>query len=468
MSFVELRFLFFFVVVFCVYWAVRSNAVRKLWLLAASYVFYGAWDWRFLSLLVLSTLIDYAAGLGIANARRDALRKRWLWLSIVGQLGLLGFFKYCDFFLESLIDLGAALGLSLHAPTLQIILPVGVSFYTFQSLSYTFDVYLRRLQPTRSLLDFALFVAFFPQLVAGPIVRARDFLHQLPEARRFDSVAVRPCLVLLLVGYFKKACVSDNLAPWVDRYFDDPLAYTALAAWTAVLFYAAQIYCDFSGYSDMAIALAGLLGYELRLNFDFPYLARSITEFWSRWHMSLSSWLKDYLYVPLGGNRGGTLFTYRNLMITMLLGGLWHGASWNFVIWGGLHGLALVAHKQWSRLTGLRPRPTPAGRVVGTVLSFWWVCATWILFRAQDLPSAVTVLRSFVLLESPGAQELPQHALILFGGLALLHWAARRKALGPWWERLPAPAFAAAYGALFAAALSLVPLGYRPFIYFQF
>ena len=265
--------------------------------------------------------------------------------------------------------------------TLSIVLPVGISFYTFQTLSYSIDIYAGRLQPQKSLLDLATFVAFFPQLVAGPIVRAADFLPQLAIARSFSQVNVRACLILFMVGFFKKACVSDNLAPIVDRYFSAPETYNALSSWIGVLSYTVQIYCDFSGYSDMAIACAGLLGYELCVNFDFPYLASSITDFWRRWHISLSTWLKDYLYIPLGGNRGGQLFTYRNLMLTMVLGGLWHGAAWTFVVWGALHGGALIAHKEWKKLMTSRAAATkPKNSLWPILLTFYWVCITWVFF----------------------------------------------------------------------------------------
>ena len=468
MIFTELRFLGFFLLVFAVHWALRHNGWRKLWLLASSYFFYAAWDWRFLSLILLSTSVAFGTGLLMSRSVGVRSRKQWLVLSIATNLGVLGAFKYFDFFIESGRVVLAAVGLPASVHTLGIILPVGISFYTFQTLSYSIDVYRGRLPATRKALDLALYIGFFPQLVAGPIVRATDFLPHLTRRRSFAGVRVRACLVLFLVGFIKKAGISDTIAPGVDRYFADPAAYTALGAWIGVLFYAVQIYCDFSGYSDMAIACAGLLGYNLCTNFRFPYLASSVAEFWQRWHISLSSWLRDYLYIPLGGNRGSRLFIYRNLMLTMLLGGLWHGAAWRFVIWGGLHGAALVASREWSRWV----RPTGAWAaalpVLGALATFYWVCVAWIFFRAPDLETAFTVVRSFVLLESPGAKSLGTPYLLLFGGLAALHWVGYRRWFSGLWERIPAGLFAPAYGVACAVALAFVRPHTMPFIYFQF
>jgi len=470
MLFVELRFFLFFLIAFAVYWGLRKNRSRKLWLLGCSYLFYGAWDWRFLTLVIFSTMIDQFVGLKIAQNEDPRRRWRWLLVSLVGQLSLLGYFKYFNFFIDSAADFAELLGLPASRRTLEIILPVGISFYTFQTLSYTLDIYRRRLQPARTWLDFYLFVAFFPQLVAGPILRAAGFLPQLLTSRSFPPPErIRAFLVLFLVGFFKKACISDNLAPHVDRYFADPSAFDAASAWAAVLFYAVQIYCDFSGYSDMAIALAGLLGYEMILNFDAPYFAVNITEFWRRWHISLSTWLRDYLYIPLGGSHGSKLFTYRNLMLTMLLGGLWHGAAWTFVIWGGLHGVALIFHKEWTALVRDRPAVRQVFHYLGPFLTFYWVCVTWIFFRAAGLSDAVTALRSFVLLQDTGAASLGVNALAVMAPLAALHWLARYRAtLESWYQSAPPMAFAAAYGACFAFAVALVPMDHRPFIYFQF
>ncbi|MEL6159073.1 MAG: MBOAT family O-acyltransferase [Cyanobacteria bacterium J06623_5] len=472
MIFTEFRFFLFFAIVFGVYWALRSNQWRKAWILSCSYLFYGAWDWRFLSLIIGSTLIDYVVGLNLATPRATPkARRSLLLLSLSVNLGALAFFKYANFFTDSAIDLFAWLGLPVNQVTLGIVLPVGISFYTFQTLSYSIDVYTRRLQPRESLLDLATFVAFFPQLVAGPIVRASDFLPQLDELRTFNQVNVRACLTLFMVGFFKKACVSDNLAPIVDRYFAEPQAFDALSSWIGVLSYTAQIYCDFSGYSDMAIACAGLLGYELCLNFNFPYFASSITDFWRRWHISLSTWLKDYLYIPLGGNRGGKWFTYRNLMITMVLGGLWHGAAWTFVVWGTLHGGALIIHKEWHRLTRTIPalaKPSDGWGIASVLVTFYWVCITWIFFRADSFGSAMTVLQSFVLWRSPGTQTLSVSILGALFVLCWLHWLTSKAVWTRAVESLPNQLYAVGYGFAAALILTLVPVGYTAFIYFQF
>ncbi len=468
MLFIELRFFFFFAAAFGVYWLLSRNAPRKVWLLACSYFFYGAWDWRFLSLIFVSTALDYVAALRIQRAAGRRSRRGWLLVSVVGNLALLGFFKYFDFFAESLAALGRAAGIEVSHTTLSIVLPVGISFYTFQTMSYTLDVYFGNLKAERSFLDVALFVAFFPQLVAGPIVRARDFLPQLQSSREFRQVDVRACLVIFLIGFVKKACVADNLSPYVDTYFAAPHEFNALAAWIAVLLYAVQIYCDFSGYSDMAIGSAGLLGYWLPVNFRAPYLASGIGDFWHRWHISLSSWLRDYLYIPLGGNRCTRLRSHVNLMATMLLGGLWHGAAWSFVAWGGLHGAALVAQREWRSHV---PEGSRLARILSpfsTALTFYWVCVAWIFFRAQTFGGAMDTFRAFVLLRSPGTESLPARLLAIFALLAVVHWIATTWSYDDLWRRAPAPVFSVAYGALFAIALGLVPLQARPFIYFQF
>jgi len=460
--FVELRFFYFLVAVLAIHWALRNDRARKVFLLAASYAFYAAWDYRFLSLILISTLVDYAAGIGMARA--GPRRRLWLLVSLIVNLGLLGVFKYYDFFGESAVALGTWLGVPLSYTALNLVLPVGISFYTFQTLSYSIDVYRGRLAPTRDLFDLALFVAFFPQLVAGPIVRATEFLPQLRTARRREDVPLRACLGLFLVGFVKKACVSDNLSPFVDAYFANPAAYDVFASWIATLFYSIQIYCDFSGYSDMAIASAGLLGYRLCPNFHAPYLSPNITEFWRRWHISLSSWLRDYLYIPLGGNRGSRAFTHRNLMITMLLGGLWHGAAANFVIWGALHGLALVVHREWRRLAspGVLPRP------VATGFTFLWVCVAWIFFRAPTFDVAMQICRSVLLFDASGSVSIATSSLLVIAGLAAAHLAARTPAAASFARGLPTPVFAAGYAVLFALALAFAPVDAKPFIYFQF
>ncbi len=464
MIFTEFRFLFFFVAVFVVYWTLTSLPARKLWLLIASYTFYGAWDWRFLSLIVLSTLVDYCAGLQMAKDRPAGGRRFWLIASLVTNLGMLGFFKYFGFFLDSTESFLDFLGLSLSRPSLTVILPVGISFFTFQTMSYSIDVYRRRLQATRSLLDLALFVAFFPQLVAGPIVRAAAFLPQLRRPAMLSRVHFRPLLGLFLVGFIKKACISDNVATAVDPYFADPAQFTAAAAWLAILLYAVQIYCDFSGYSDMAIACAGLLGFELGLNFDAPYLARNLRQFWRRWHISLSSWLRDYLYIPLGGSRGSGLFTARNILLTMALGGLWHGAAWRFIVWGLIHGGGLLVHRQ---LFGTRDgESSGVVRWASTALTFYWTCLAWIFFRAPSMSDALQICRSYLFFDSPGSTTIDPAWWLLLAALAVAQIVARR--IPRWYATVPAWSFSLGYGATVATALLFVRFEAQPFIYFQF
>ena len=502
MLFVDPIFLVYFAVVFGVHWTLRSNAWRKAWLLVCSHFFYACffvgnpWEffakvrdhlplpdgWWFPFVLMGSTCLDYAVGVGIADAKSDARRKAWLLCSLLANLGVLCVFKYYNFFIGSASGFLTWLGLHTSDLTLKIILPYGVSFYTFQSMSYSIDVYRRRLEPVRKFLDLAFFISFFPQLVAGPIVRAMTFLPQVSIPRVWRDVDVRGCLVLFFIGFVKKACVSENVAPFVDDVFAAPDKYGVSATFVGVLFYAVQIYCDFSGYSDMAIATSRLLGYELTLNFHFPYFSAHITEFWRRWHISLSTWLRDYLYISLGGNRGSKIFTYRNLMLTMLLGGLWHGASWTFVIWGGLHGVSLIVHREWERVTaGAGAAFKRAMSWLGPVLCFYWVCITWVFFRAQPIRDATThairqsgfdvastVLQSFVLFQSHGSRKFTHWPFALLAVLAILHWLCSRGFLATWWRRLPAWAFSALLGAGTAVALCFVPAKYKAFIYFQF
>jgi alginate O-acetyltransferase complex protein AlgI len=460
--FTEFRFLFFFLAVFAVHWSLHGDPARKIWLLICSNVFYAAWDWRFLGLLWATIVIDYTVGLMLGKCEDPRIRRRWILVSLISNFGMLATFKYLNFFIASGAVLARSLGFQASERVLEIVLPVGISFYTFQTLSYTIDVYRRELAPLKSLLDLSLFITFFTHLVAGPIVRAKNFLPQLASPRRWSDVRVRPLLTLFLVGFVKKACISDNVVALVDPYFAHPEQYSALGAWTAVLMYAVQIYCDFSGYTDMAIATAGLLGYQLGLNFNFPYLAVNIREFWRRWHISLSNWLRDYLYISLGGSRGSKWFGYRNLMLTMLLGGLWHGAGWNFVIWGGMHGLALVAHREWER-SGLRmPRP------LGILLTFWWVCLAWIFFRAPTFDAAMLTVRSFVALQSPGQLAWGWMPIATLAALAVVHAMAATKLLERLSERLPAWGYAIAYGVAAPLALAFMNGAVQPFIYFQF
>jgi alginate O-acetyltransferase complex protein AlgI len=472
--FTELIFFAFFAALFVCYWLLQTNRNRKLLLLLASYAFYAAWDWRFLGLICLSTIVDYAVGLMLAQAADARRRKALLFLSLTVNLGMLGIFKYFNFFTDSLAIFLQTFGVAADWNTLNIILPVGISFYTFQTLSYTIDIYRGSLKPTRNLLDFSLFVAFFPQLVAGPIVRARDFLYQLDEKKTFRSVDFRWAATLFTVGFIKKAVIADNLAGVVDSFYFYPAAYDLAGSWVAVAAFAAQIYCDFSGYTDMAIAIAGFLGYRLCDNFASPYIATSITEFWQRWHISLSTWLRDYLYIPLGGNRLGTLITYRNLMLTMLLGGLWHGASWNFVLWGGLHGIGLAVHRIWSGRTNAKPLPA----MLAMLLTLLFVILLWIPFRAPDFTVTLEVIRQLFALTPATTGQAPAFRGGFnwqTGGLAtalvamlLLHYFREKGVFFQAWRQLPRWLYSLCLGGVFALAIAFRAVDSQPFIYFQF
>jgi len=475
MIFSEPRFLLFFALVFGVHWILRGNFGRKVWLLTASLYFYGSWDWRFLGLILGCAVVDYFCASRIRKAQEAGRKgRRWLITSLCYDLGTLGFFKYFNFFADSGVDFLNWLGIPADPVTLQIVLPVGISFFTFQAMSYTIDVYRENLRPAPHFLDFVLFVTFFPQLVAGPIVRASEFLPQLQKKNSFKDVDVHLAFGQFLSGFVKKAVIADLIAGPVDAVFSAPAEYTAFSIAIAVLCYAIQIYCDFSGYSDMAIGTARLLGYELTKNFNFPYLATSITDFWRRWHISLSSWLKDYLYISLGGNRGTRWFTHRNLALTMLLGGLWHGAGWNFVVWGAIHGVALVVHKEWMRHVGAGKLP-----FVSRLITLYTVLLAWIYFRAANFTDAWVMTKAWVLWQSPGDKtvdlwtpvadwQVGYRILLLAGPLLVLHvmtyWNTHlflRRVLPAWLITL-------LFGALSAIALSFMPLEARPFIYFQF
>ncbi|HTI52449.1 MAG TPA: MBOAT family protein [Planctomycetaceae bacterium] len=403
-------FFIYLPIVLAVYYCLSQRA-QNWWLLGAGLLFYGWWDYRFLGLLAISALTDYYCALKIDETSDEPARKRYIVISLVTNLGILGFFKYYNFFIDSMKECLAVAGLDVPVPVLNVILPLGISFYTFQALSYTIDVYRGELRACRNLVDLLLFITYFPHLVAGPIQRATDLLPQIRGERRVTTSQVRDGLVLMLIGYFKKVGVADVLAPFVEPRFTSPELCTGPDLLISLYFFAIQIYCDFSGYSDIARGVSKLLGIELKLNFNQPYLATSITDFWRRWHISLSTWLRDYLYIPLGGNRYGTFNTYRNLFITMLLGGLWHGANWTFVVWGGLHGLYLALHKFILDRFG-PPSTESAGTLGGAVrtfvkilFTFHLVCLTWIFFRAQNFTTAWTYLTRIVAWSADGRIE---------------------------------------------------------------
>lgn len=440
-------------------------------------------------ILLFSTVVDYYLAGQIHRSDHEPKRKLLLICSLVINLGLLGFFKYSYYFADTLngifgTDLKAVNFFHVFSNNFfhtdfkvsEIFLPVGISFFTFQTLSYTIDVYRRRLEPAKNILDFGFFVTFFPQLVAGPIVRASDFLPQIAEKFRLTKREFSHAIFLILGGLIKKTIISDYISVnFVDRVFDDPQLYSGFDNLMAVYGYAIQIYCDFSGYSDMAIGLALLMGFRLPLNFDSPYISTSITEFWRRWHISLSSWLKDYLYISLGGNRKGKIRTYINLMLTMLLGGLWHGAANKFIIWGALHGVALAVHKIWNeKVKKVRFTEHKAYNLIAGVLTFHFVCFCWIYFRADDVATVKLMLQrmfeafsvSDIVLKIQSYYKV--FSLILIG--FVLHFVPRaiKNRIEDQFARLPLFIKIIIIVMVVLVTYQAASSNVQPFIYFQF
>ena len=470
MTFNSVAYAIFLPVVVAVCWRLRHRA-QNVFLVAASYVFYGYWDPRFLLLLWFTTGADFVIAQRIEGEDDDKRRKRWLLLALTVQLGILGYFKYAGFFVDSTRVLLSRVGIEPHVPILRVLLPIGVSFYTFQSISYTFDVYRRRMRATRNLVDYALFVAFFPVLVAGPIERARHLLPQVARPRTKPSIEkVRSGVGLILLGLFKKVVLADAMGPVADAAFG-----THHPAATTVVFgayaFAIQIYADFSGYSDIARGSARLLGFELIRNFEQPYLSRNITEFWRRWHISLSTWLRDYLYVPLGGNRRGKLTTYRNLFLTMVLGGLWHGAGLPFVMWGAAHGALLAVHR-WrtgETTSSVSDGPIRTGDVGRIFVTFQLTTLAWIVFRSSGFSQVAMMFGGLVHLHgaSLSADDVALVGLA-FGVMVVMDLLQRLRPTFEAWTRTPRPVRAAAYAVLVLGLIVWSGGSARPFIYFHF
>jgi D-alanyl-lipoteichoic acid acyltransferase DltB (MBOAT superfamily) len=468
----------FFAVAFILSWAlcrVQGGRLRIFFLLGASYWFYASWDWRYLPLIFTSSTVDFFLALIIGRETDPSRRRAWLVVTVVLNLGFLAYFKYWNFGLENAHVAWAWLSgrPSEASEALKVLLPpVGISFFTFESMSYVIDVYRREFPPYRSYPRYLLFVSFFPHLVAGPIVRPRDLLPQFDKPAALTRQAGGEALFLIAIGLLKKVGVADQLAiHLVDRVFDRPENFSALEVLMGVYGYAIQIYFDFSGYTDIAIGSALLLGVRFPKNFDAPYQSMDLAEFWRRWHISLSTWLRDYLYIPLGGNRGSNLATYRNLLITMLLGGLWHGASWNFVLWGFLHGVGLAATRAFQRLGPRRSASTPsrARQLIGGALTFHYVCFAWIFFRAGTFVDARRVLSQLSTLTAfhPNLPPIVLGAL----GIGLVASFAPRALYAGARDRftaLPAPAQGLV---LFGVAIVLHEVASTaavPFVYFQF
>ncbi|MCL4105785.1 UNVERIFIED_CONTAM: hypothetical protein GTU68_028662 [Idotea baltica] len=443
MLFSSIDFAIFLPIVFGLYWFAFKEDLKlqNTFVVLASYVFFGWWDWRFLSLIIFSTVVDYLIGIGVTNSKNQSKRRILLWISVGVNLGLLAFFKYFNFFLGNFIDAFSFFGTELDIRGFNIILPVGISFYTFQTLSYTIDVYRGKLKPTRDFIAFAAFVSFFPQLVAGPIERASHFLPQFKKKRIFDYSSAVDGLRQMLWGFFKKMVIADNCAEYANMMFSNPSDYNGMALALGALFFTFQIYGDFSGYSDIAIGTARLFGFDLRQNFAFPYFSRDIAEFWRRWHISLSSWFRDYLYIPLGGSRVGKWLSVRNVFIIFIVSGFWHGASWTFVFWGFLNALffmpLLLTKTNRSNLSVVAENSVlPSfNESIRMLLTFSLVVIAWIFFRAENMEQAFYILEkifSTSLFSIPDfiGRERAIVTIILIVFLLIVEWQGRRNLYG--------------------------------------
>jgi len=484
----------FFVLMFSVMLIIAlvwSRTLQVVTLLLASYVFYMSWNPMFIFLILFSTVKDYIAGLGMDTCKRRWGRILWLVFSCVSSLGLLAFFKYYNFFIGSINQLFACVGVKSLLPILGVTLPVGISFYTFQSMSYIIDVFRKDTKAEKSFLHFATYVAFFPQLVAGPILRSTEFLPQLHNNVTLKHENLRSGLHLFLVGLVKKVIIADNISPLAERVFDSPQGLPSVIIWLGALGFGIQIFCDFSGYTDMARGAARMLGFHIPINFNYPYIALSITEFWRRWHISLSSWLRDYLYIPLGGNRKGTMNTYRNIMITMGLGGLWHGANWNFVAWGIYQGVLLAVERVKRNLTPkeslpkselkhCRIRQNKAGHWLRKILLWffvqYFVFLGWLIFRVRNWEDMVYCIRKYILFDfdfhlfSFGLGTV--NPFLCFAMMALFviaHFLSYRiGGIANKLDEMRCSVRLVAYVATMFILITLWPTGRMAFIYFQF
>jgi alginate O-acetyltransferase complex protein AlgI len=473
MVFNSLHFVWFFVAVYVLYRMLPHRPQNWL-LLVSSYYFYAAWDWRFLSLLLGSTVVDYSCALALGRVEAPAKRRVILCASLGFNLTLLGFFKYFNFFADNLYALFGALGWQVDFVTLRVLLPIGISFYTFVTMSYVIDVYRRQIPPTHDLLDFAVFVAYFPHLVAGPILRAAKLLTQIDSPRRITRDQMRDGAWLIAWGYFQKVYVADNLASLANVVFDPASHPTGVNVLLGVYAFAFQIYGDFAGYSNIARGTSKLMGIELVENFRFPYFVRSPQEFWRHWHISLSTWLRDYLYIPLGGGRGSPWQTRRNLFITMALGGLWHGAAWTFVLWGVYQGVMLIAYRSIDRLRWLHAAllgTHPLARVAGWAVMFHITCYGWLIFRARSAVQVGTMTSSLLTNFAPASvnvESLLIPLLLYTTPLLIVH------ACEAYFDdvtivlRLPVGVRYSTYAATFYLTMLFGNFGGAEFIYFQF
>ncbi len=473
MAFSSLPFAAFFALIFAVYWSLPWQRARIWWLLAASIFFYASWSKELALLVTATSIMDYLLARGMEAYPSPRSRKIFLGLSLGINLGLLCYFKYVNFFLDSLKAGLVASGYTLSTPTLDIIVPFGISFYTFEAISYTIDVYRGRMKAEKNLANFMLFILFFPHLVAGPIVRAWDFLPQARRAKRWSWLRMNLGSQLFILGLFKKLAISDRMALYSDLVFEDPGNCHTATVWLGLIAFAIRIWADFSGYSDMALGAAHMLGYKLTKNFNLPYLSTNIAEFWRRWHISLSTWLRDYLFIPLGGSRGSNLATCRNLMITMTLGGLWHGANWSYVLWGVLHGSFLVIHRLFRAWCEPLPRVKAAlasapGRFGGVILTCFCVLIAWSFFQ-PSLQVTLTMLSRMFIPTHGEHFPIPRETLCATIAILVVGHIVVQRGWWQWiWNRLPTPVVGMACGMLFIAGVMLAPSESKTFIYFQF
>jgi len=469
MLFNSLHFIVFLITVLIIAALLRKyNKRAEIWFLViASAYFYGQWNWIYLLLIYVTIVVDYILGLKCYKADNP---QRYLTISLMVNLGILGFFKYANFILTSGNGLLEQAGYNYQMQLFDILLPVGISFYTFQSLSYTIDIYRGQLQPRKKLIDYALFVSFFPQLVAGPIVRASEFFVQLDKKRCFSFAMAQSGLMLILLGLVKKMVFADNLATIADPVFDHPQGLSGVTTLLAVYAFAFQIYFDFSGYTDIAIGVAKLLGFNFPKNFNHPYIALSIQDFWRRWHMTLSRWLRDYLYISLGGNRKGSWLTMRNLFLTMFLGGLWHGASWNFAVWGLLHGVYLAFERIIAQYSWLQwNRQNKIVKLVKWLIIFHLICFAWIFFRAQEFADSSMMIGN--ILSMHGEFSLPQKTIMpsmVILLLPVIHWLSSRLAIIDRCGKMATKEYVF-WQVVFIVLLMLFSVNYsESFMYFQF
>ncbi|WP_353777923.1 MBOAT family O-acyltransferase [Winogradskyella sp. 3972H.M.0a.05] len=478
MLFNSIDFAIFLPLVFALYWLIPKGKLRlqNILVIVASYVFYGWWDYRFLSLILVSTLVDYGVGLSLKNLQDNAKRKAFLWLSILVNIGLLGFFKYYNFFVDNFVQAFSFFGREIQPNTLNIILPVGISFYTFQTLSYTIDVYRRKLEPTKDIFAFAAFVSFFPQLVAGPIERATNLLPQFYERRTFNYTKAVDGLRQILWGLFKKIVIADNCAFFVNTIFENEQSYSGSTLLLGAVFFAFQIYGDFSGYSDIAIGTSRLFGFNLKQNFAFPYFSRDIAEFWRRWHISLSTWFRDYVYIPLGGSRVSKMLQVRNVFIIFLISGFWHGANWTFIFWGLLNALCflplLLLKRNRSNIEIVaQGKLLPSLKdLLAMSVTFGITVLAWIFFRAENLEHAISYLTSMVDASLFSLPEIrPTFLMVLIVLFMIIEWLGRQYeyAIEKMWFNKPSWVRLMCYY-IIAIIIFLYGGKEQEFIYFQF